>query len=60
MKLINSELPSIDQLKISPNLSIKNTINSSSKAGGLTDFFHYQAKENSLIKGINGIIKKIM
>ena len=26
MKLINSELPSIDQLKISPNLSIKNTL----------------------------------
>ena len=40
-------------------LSIKNTINSSSKAGGLTDFFHYQAKENALIKGINGIIKNM-
>ncbi len=26
MKLINSELPSIDQLKISPDLSIKNTL----------------------------------
>ena len=46
------------ELETKANLSIKNTINSSSKAGGLTDFFHYQAKENSLIKGINGIIKK--
>jgi hypothetical protein len=48
------------ELETKANLSIKNTINSSSKAGGFTDFFHYQAKENAIIKGINGIIKKII
>lgn len=48
------------ELEAKANLNIKNTINSSSKAGGFTDFVHYQAKENTIIKSLNKIIKKII
>jgi hypothetical protein len=44
------------ELETKANLSIKNTINSSSKKGGLTDFLHYQAKENFLVKMVKKII----